>query len=190
MDDETLVQEEDSAPSEDIQEAIQSIKESYENGEDLTDNQLDLIADISIDIVRSILRFFDEHNCDIDEYEGDDGELILDINGGDLAVLIGRHGRVLDSVQSVVSSMLSKKLGFHYPVVVDIESYKNRRRQKIQSLAKSSAERAKKQGRVRMKPMSAYKRRLVHLALINDPDVTTHSEGTEPERFVVITAVK
>ena len=48
MDDETLVQEEDSAPSEDIQEAIQSIKESYENGEDLTDNQLDLIADISI----------------------------------------------------------------------------------------------------------------------------------------------
>ena len=190
MDDETLVQEEDSAPSEDIQEAIQSIKESYENGEDLTDNQLDLIADISIDIVRSILRFFDEHNCDIDEYEGDDGELILDINGGDLAVLIGRHGRVLDSVQSVVSSMLSKKLGFHYPVVVDIESYKNRRRQKIQSLAKSSAERAKKQGRVRMKPMSAYERRLVHLALINDPDVTTYSEGTEPERFVVITAVK
>ena len=98
MDDETLVQEEDSAPSEDIQEAIQSIKESYENGEDLTDNQLDLIADISIDIVRSILRFFDEHNCDIDEYEGDEGELILDINGGVLAVLIGRHGRVLDSV--------------------------------------------------------------------------------------------
>lgn len=169
---------------------LEEIRSRCEAGEELTDEQLDFVADTSVEIVRAILGYFGEHGCEIDEYDGDEGELILDINGGDLAVLIGRHGRVLDSFQSLVSSLVSKRLGFHYPVVVDIEGYKSRRRQKVQSLALSSAERAKRQGKVRMKPMSAYERRLVHLALVDDPDVTTHSEGEDPERYVVITAVR
>jgi spoIIIJ-associated protein len=134
---------------------------------------------------------FGEGKITIDEYEGDDGELILDISGGDLAVLIGRHGRTLDAFQMILSSFMSNKLHFHYPIVIDIEGYKSRRKDKLVSLARSAASRAKRQpGRVSLAPMNAYERRIVHLALLDDVDVTTHSEGEDPERRVVITFVR
>lgn len=167
-----------------------TIKEKYEAGQELTDDELDFIADAAIRSIKDILSYFGETGSSIDEYDGDNGELILDINGGDLAVLIGRHGRTLDALQMVVSSLLSSTLGFHYPIVVDIEGYKSRRKNKVQSLARSAAARAKKQhGSVSLPPMNAYERRLVHLALVDDDSVVTHSEGEEPMRHVVVTLV-
>lgn len=167
-----------------------ALREHYEAGAELTSDEVDVIADVAVDCLKSILGFFGENGCSIDEYEGDDGDLILDVNDGDLAVLIGRHGRTLDALQLVLSSLVSAKLQFHYPVVVDVEGYKNRRRNKLTSLALSSAARAKKQGRVALAPMNAYERRIVHLALVGDPDVTTHSEGEDPDRRVIVTAVR
>ncbi len=168
-----------------------TIKQKYEAGDELSDEELDFVADIAIRSVRDILSFFGETKVSIDEYDGDEGELILDINGGDLAVLIGRHGRTLDALQMVVSSLVSSTLGFHYPVVVDIEGYKSRRKNKVQSLARSAAARAKKQHTaVSLPPMNAYERRLVHLALVDDDAVITHSEGEEPNRHVVVTLVQ
>lgn len=173
------------------QDSFEAIKATFDAGEELSDAQVDKIADTAISILRSILVCFGENACSIDEYDGDEGELILDINGGDLAILIGRHGVTLDALQTVFASMLSKKLGFHYPIIVDVESYKSRRRDKLQSMAKSSASRALKNGRaVKLSPMNAYERRLVHLALRGNDSVTTHSEGNDPERCVVITPVK
>ena len=167
-----------------------TIKEKYETGQELTDDELDFVADAAIRSIKDILSYFGETGSSIDEYDGDNGELILDINGGDLAVLIGRHGRTLDALQMVVSSLLSSTLGFHYPIVVDIEGYKSRRKNKVQSLARSAAARAKKQhGSVSLPPMNAYERRLVHLALVDDDSVVTHSEGEEPMRHVVVTLV-
>jgi len=167
-----------------------TIKEKYEAGQELTDDKLDFVADAAIRSIKDILSYFGETGSSIDEYDGDNGELILDINGGDLAVLIGRHGRTLDALQMVVSSLLSSTLGFHYPIVVDIEGYKSRRKNKVQSLARSAAARAKKQhGSVSLPPMNAYERRLVHLALVDDDSVITHSEGEEPMRHVVVTLV-
>jgi spoIIIJ-associated protein len=167
-----------------------TIKEKYEAGQELTDDELDFVADAAIRSIKDILSYFGETGISIDEYDGDNGELILDINGGDLAVLIGRHGRTLDALQMVVSSLLSSTLGFHYPIVVDIEGYKSRRKNKVQSLARSAAARAKKQhGSVSLPPMNAYERRLVHLALVDDDSVVTHSEGEEPMRHVVVTLV-
>lgn len=167
-----------------------TIKEKYEAGQELTDDELDFVADAAIRSIKDILSYFGETGSSIDEYDGDNGELILDINGGDLAVLIGRHGRTLDALQMVVSSLLSSTLGFHYPIVVDIEGYKSRRKNKVQSLARSAAARAKKQhGSVSLPPMNAYERRLVHLALVDDDSVVTHSEGEEPMRHVVVTLV-
>ena len=105
-------------------------------------------------------------------------------------MLIGRHGRTLDALQMVVSSLMSSTLRFHYPVVVDIEGYKTRRKDKLRSLARSAAARAKRQhSRVSLPPMNAYERRLIHIALAEDDGVTTHSEGEEPSRRVVITAL-
>ena len=167
------------------------IKEHYEQGVPLTDDEIDTVADVAITYVREILAYFGEKKVTIDEYEGDEGELILDVSGGDLAVLIGRHGRTLDALQLIVSSFMSNALKFHYPVVVDIEGYKSRRKDKLVNLAHSAAARAKRQrGRVALAPMNAYERRIVHLALLDYDNVTTHSEGEDPERRVVITYVR
>lgn len=160
----------------------------YKAGVKLTDDELDTIADVAISVVRSILSHFDADDSPIDEYEGDEGELILDITAPDLAVLIGRHGRTLESLQTLVSLLVSRKLGFRYPVSVDVEGYKSRRHDKVISMAKSAASRAVSQGRtVNLPPMSAYERRLVHIALREDDRIDTHSEGVDPERRVVIT---
>lgn len=172
-------------------DAYVELREHYAQGVELTDEEIDTIADVAVGYLRNLLSFFGETNVTIDEYEGDDGELILDVTGGDLAVLIGRHGRTLDSLQMVVSSLMSSSLRFHYPVVVDVEGYKNRRKEKLRGLAFSAASRAKRQhSKVSLPPMNAYERRLVHLALVDDDAVTTHSEGEEPSRHVVVTALR
>ncbi len=163
---------------------------AYKTGEELTDEQLDTIADVAISILRSILGYFDASDSPIDEYEGDEGELILDVTAPDLAVLIGRHGRTLESLQTMFSLLVSRRLGFRYPVSVDVEGYKSRRHDKVISMAHSAAARAVRQhSTVSLPPMSAYERRLVHIALRENKKVDTHSEGSDPERRVVITVV-
>ena len=192
MEDEQTLTPEDTTASEDAElNEFAQIREHYESAEGLSDAEIDKVADTAISYVREILAFFGEKKVSIDEYEGDEGELILDVSGGDLAVLIGRHGRTLDSLQMIVTSFMSNKLHFHYPIVIDIEGYKSRRKDKLVNLAHSAAARAKRQhGRVSLAPMNAYERRIVHLALLDDVDVTTHSEGEDPERRVVITYVR
>ena len=189
MEDDVLVSPETTSGDTE-QDEFSSIRERFEAGEQLADDEMDKIADLAVGYLKGILELFGETSSSIDEYDGDNGELILDVNGGDLAVLIGRHGRTLDALQMVLTSLLSSRIKFYYPVVVDIEGYKNRRKKKIQDLARSSAARAKKRhGKVSLAPMNAYERRLVHLALLGDEGVVTHSEGEDPERHVVITAV-
>lgn len=167
------------------------IREHFEAGVDLTDDEIDAIADVAINYIRNLLSYFGEEQVTIDEYDGEDGELILDISGGNLAVLIGRHGRTLDALQMIVSSFMSNLLKFRFPMVVDIEGYKSRRKEKIMCLARSAASRAKRQqSTVTLAPMNAYERRLVHLALVDDVEVSTHSEGEDPDRRVVITYVR
>lgn len=167
------------------------IRSRYEAGEELTEDEMDRIADLAVGFLKGILSLFGEDSCSIDEYDGENGELILDVNGGDLAVLIGRHGRTLDALQMVLSSLMSSRIKFYYPIVVDIEGYKSRRRKKLEDMARSSAARAKERGgKVTLSPMNAYERRIIHLTLVGDTGVTTHSEGEEPERRVVITAVR
>ena len=173
------------------QDEFSSIREHYESGQTLTDEEMDRIADLAVGYLKEILALFGETSSSIDEYDGEDGELILDVNGGDLAVLIGRHGRTLDALQMVLTSLMSSRIKFYYPIVVDIEGYKSRRRKKLEDMARSSAARAKDRGgKVTLSPMNAYERRIIHLALRDDDGVVTHSEGEEPERRVVITAVR
>lgn len=166
------------------------IREHFESGIALTEEETDKVADLAVDYLKKILAFFGETESSIDEYDGDEGELILDVNGGDLAVLIGRHGRTLDALQMVLTSLMSSRIKFYYPIVVDIESYKTRRKHKLETIALSAAERAVKQGRVALAPMNAYERRIVHMTLLGNESVTTHSEGEDPNRRVVVTAVR
>lgn len=166
------------------------IAAKFKSGAKLNDEELDTVADVALSVIRSILSYFDVENISIDEYDGEDGELIFDVNGDNLAVLIGRHGRTLESLQSLFTLLVNRKLGFRFPVAIDIEGYKSRRREKVMSMARSAASRAIKQhGSVSLSPMPAYERRLVHIALRDNSDVETHSEGVDPERRVVIVAL-
>ena len=172
-------------------EAAAEIEAVEEDDNALTDEQLDEIADTAIAVLKDILKYFNVGEVTIDEYEGDEGELILDITGDDLAVLIGRHGKTLDALQFLVSAITVRKIGFRFPVIIDVESYKNRQRQKLESLARSSASKAVSQGHsVKMRPMTPYERRIIHMALRDDPRVETGSEGEGSSRHVVIVPVK
>lgn len=153
----------------------------------VTDEMLDTIADTAIAALQDILQYFNVGEVTIDEYEGDEGELILDISGKDMAVLIGRHGKTLDALQFIVSMITVRTIGFRYPVIVDVEGYKNRQRQKLESIAHSSANRAASQHRkVGLRPMTPYERRIIHIALMDDDRVETVSEGEGPSRHVVV----
>ena len=162
-------------------------EEIIETEQENEEVDLDQIADVAIETLQGILEHFNVGEVTIDEYEGDEGELILAITGDDLAVLIGRYGRTLDSLQFIVSAINYRKLGFRYPVVIDVEGYKSRQREKIESIAHSTARRAVSQGRsISMRPMTPYERRLVHIALKDDPKVETESEGEGSDRHVVV----
>ena len=173
-----------------LQEEMQEeslAKENLEENSEITEEELDSIADTAIAALQDILKYFNVGEVTIDEYEGDDGELILDITGNDLAVLIGRHGKTLDALQFIVSAITVRAIGFRYPVVVDVEGYKNRQRQKLESIAHSSANRAASQHRnVKLRPMTPYERRIIHIALREDDRVETASEGEGSARHVVV----
>ena len=152
---------------------------------EVTEEELDAIADTAIAALQDILKYFNVGEVTIDEYEGDEGELILDITGDDLAILIGRHGRTLDALQFVVSAITVRSMGFRYPVIV--EGYKSRQREKLESIARSTANKAASQHRsVKMRPMTPYERRIVHIALRDDDRVDTASEGEGSARHVVV----
>jgi spoIIIJ-associated protein len=154
---------------------------------ELSDEDLDRVADSAVEALRGILERFGIEGASVEEYEGDEGEIILDVVGGDLGLLIGRHGKSLDALQTAVGAITTRKLGFRYPVVVDVEGYRHRRRQKIEDMARKAADRASRQNTaVRLRPMTAYERRVVHVALRNDRRVVTGSEGAEPYRQVVV----
>ena len=119
MDEEVLTEvgtADEQSTSTDAADEFASIREHFEAGVELTDDETDKVADVAVEYLRELLGFFGETQCSIDEYDGGNGELILDVNGGDLAVLIGRHGRTLDSLQMVLSSLMSSRLKFYYPI--------------------------------------------------------------------------
>jgi len=156
--------------------------------EDLSEDEIDAIADEATTVLKKMIGFFDIDEVDIDEYEGEAGEIILDITGEkNLALLIGRHGRTIDALQVLMSSITTKRSGIHYPLSVDVEGYRHRRRQKIIEIASRAADRCVRTHRpVPLKPMTPYERRIVHMSLRKTPTVMPESEGTGADRHVVI----
>jgi spoIIIJ-associated protein len=125
--------------------------------------------------------------CRIDLHEEEDA-LVATCTGGNLGLLIGKHGQTIDAVQYLVNAIVSRA----YPddrlqIVVDASGYRARREATLASIAQRSAERALQLGSpVELEPMTAVERKVVHLALRDYPGIDTTSEGTEPNRFVVV----
>jgi spoIIIJ-associated protein len=123
----------------------------------------------------------------VDEY----GTLTVDLSGEEMGLLIGKRGQTLDSLQYLVSLVVNKGTKEYLRVKVDTENYRERRNKTLENLAKNMAFKVKRTRRsVTLEPMNPYERRVIHSALQNDSYVTTHSEGEEPYRKVVITLKK
>lgn len=158
---------------------------------EVSDEELDKIADTSIETVREIAQFFELGEIEVSEFEGDEGELILDLDGEDLSVLIGRHGATIQSFQQMVSLITSIKLGYKYPVTIDVHGYKSRQKNKLEDIAYKMANKALNQNRkVNLRPMSPYDRRIIHMVLSDEQDVETYSVGEGKDRHVVIKPIQ
>jgi spoIIIJ-associated protein len=115
-----------------------------------------------------------------------DGLVTVACSGADLGLVIGKHGQTIDAIQYLANAIVRAEGGEH-EVVVDAGGYRARRSSALEAVAKRSARRAAATGsRVELEPMTAVERKIVHEALKDDPEVETLSEGTEPNRFVVV----
>ncbi len=112
----------------------------------------------------------------------------IELSGDEMGVLIGKRGQTLDSLQYLVSLVVNREVEEYIRVKVDTENYRQRRRETLENLAKNIAYKVKKTRRpVSLEPMNPYERRIIHSTLQNDKYISTHSEGDEPFRRVVIT---
>ena len=125
------------------------------------------------------------------KYDEFDKTMNIDLTGDDMGILIGKRGQTLDSLQYLTNLVVNKNVEEKIHVKVDTEDYRKRRRQTLENLAKNMSSKVKRTRRsVTLEPMNPYERRIIHSALQNDKYVTTHSEGEEPYRKVVITLKK
>ena len=119
----------------------------------------------------------------------DDDAIIVTCSGADVALLIGRHGQTIDAVQYLLNAISHRAYGDERKeVVVDAAGYRERRRATLEALAERTAEQVQRVGRARveLEPMTAVERKVVHLKLKELGGVETASEGTEPNRYVVV----
>ncbi len=121
------------------------------------------------------------------EEEGATDSITLEIEGEDLGILIGRRGQTLSCLQYIVRLIVGHQTKVWLPIVIDVEGYKRRRYDALQALAWRMAEMVKtRREPFALEPMSAFDRRVIHLALADHPDVTTQSSGEGEARKVVI----
>ena len=122
------------------------------------------------------------------KYNEENATMDIDLSGDEMGVLIGKRGATLDSLQYLVSLVANKESDNYIRVKVDTENYRQRRKDTLENLAKNISYKVKRTKRsVSLEPMNPYERRIIHSALQNDRFVTTHSEGDEPFRRVVVT---
>ena len=118
----------------------------------------------------------------------EDGALYIEMSGDDMGILIGKRGQTLDSLQYLTNRIANKMQDGYVRVKLDTENYRARRKETLEGLAKNIAHKVKRTKRaVSLEPMNPYERRIIHSALQSDRYVSTHSEGEEPYRRVVIT---
>ena len=156
----------------------------------------DVVNEETMKIAQNVVRDLMEKmrvkatiNAKIGEAEDDmDSRVIMiDIQGDDLSYLIGRHSEVLHSLQYITSLIVGREVGHWVPLVLDVQGYRERRERQLCQMATRMADQVIKTGRrISLEPMPATERRIIHLALRGNSQITTESIGEEPNRKVVI----
>ncbi len=124
------------------------------------------------------------------EAEEKEEVVLFDLKGNDLGILIGRHGQTLDALQYLTNLAANKNAGEgRKRIVLDVEDYRKRREETLVRLAHRLANKVKRRNqRIVLEPMSRHERKIIHMALQDDPQIATYSEGEEPYRKIVIAA--
>lgn len=136
-------------------------------------------------LVNLLLNIDPAYAVEVDEVV--DGEIFIEIYGGDPGKLIGRAGRTLAALEYVTNAVVNREEGEGVRVNIDVGGYKRRRDARLRETALNAAARVRKAGHaVELDPMSAAERRIVHMALADEPDVFTESSGEGPDRRVVV----
>ena len=147
------------------------------------------------DVVKDFLtEVFDKMNLEVEiitKFDEIEGVIDIELKGPEMGVLIGKRGQTLDSLQYLTNLAVNRKSDNYLRVKIDTEDYRRRRKETLENLAKNMAYKVKRTKRpVSLEAMNPYERRIIHSALQNDRYVTTHSEGEEPYRHVVVTLKK
>lgn len=125
------------------------------------------------------------------EFKSENNELVVDLSGEDMGVLIGKRGQTLDALQYLTSQVVNKHQTAYIRVKIDTENYRERRRETMETLAQNIAQKVKRTGKpVALEPMNPYERRIIHSILQNEKDIITRSEGVEPYRHVIVCPAK
>ena len=164
---------------------IASVKEAAEKIEDVD------IEAVAKKFLEDVFKAMDlTVNMDL-KYNDSLKNLDIELSGDEMGVLIGKRGQTLDSLQYLISLVVNKGTNEYVRVKVDTENYRERRKETLENLAKNISYKVKRTRRsVSLEPMNPYERRIIHSALQNDKYVTTHSEGEEPFRRVVVVPKK
>ena len=174
------------APKEEVKE------EKKEEAKENTESSVTVTEPVTADPKEFLEKVFNAMNMKVSiDVETKEDEINIELSGDDMGVLIGKRGQTLDSLQYLTSIVVNKGRKEYIRVKIDTENYRLRRKETLENLAKNLAYKAKRtKNPVSLEPMNPYERRIIHSALQNDKYVTTHSEGEEPYRKVIITPVK
>ena len=141
--------------------------------------------------IYDVLKAMDMTDVKVTSVVDEEGALSIDMEGSNMGILIGKRGQTLDSLQYLTNRVANKMQEGYVRVKLDTEDYRRRRKETLENLAKNIASKVKRTRRtVSLEPMNPYERRIIHSALQGDPAVSTHSEGEEPYRRVVVTFVR
>jgi spoIIIJ-associated protein len=171
--------------------------DDFDENEITTATPEELVEDarVGLEILRTILKHMQIRasisSRQAETSEGEPPHWVLDISGADLGLLIGRKGETLAALQYITRLIASKQLGRRANIVIDVEGYKARRETMLFRLAKRMADQAVQRGRtVQLEPMPPHERRIIHMALRENPDVSTESVGEGDKRKVTIVPKK
>lgn len=174
------------------EEASANAKE--EKSEPVSVKEKELLAKVEDETIRYVEQFVKDTlkamdmDVEITSSIDKDGALYVDMKGENMGILIGKRGQTLDSLQYLANRVANKHQSGYVRVKLDTENYRARREETLKHLAKNIAHKVKRNRRpVILEPMNSYERRIIHSTLQSDPYVTTHSEGEEPYRKVVVT---
>ena len=177
------------------EEASANAKE--EKSEPVSVKEKELLAKVEDETIRYVEQFVKDTlkamdmDVEITSSIDKDGALYVDMKGENMGILIGKRGQTLDSLQYLANRVANKHQSGYVRVKLDTENYRARREETLKHLAKNIAHKVKRNRRpVILEPMNPYERRIIHSTLQSDPYVTTHSEGEEPYRKVVVTLVR